>query len=95
MAEMKDGTVVTIDGERFLVNDGALVPIKTLPAKGKGKVAHAATADTFRPVESVYKGKATLQLAGFPHPFTFGVTRARLILKNLDAIKRFADKHPA
>jgi len=98
MAEMIDGSVVVIDGTRYLVNEGALVEIKTAPvgkASKGGKAKHVATPTTFKPVEGVYKGKATLQLTGFPHPFTFGATRARLIVENFDMIRAFAAKHPA
>jgi len=92
---MQDGTIVKgSDGREYMAVGGKLVAVEASPAKAKAKAkAHVATVSTFKPIEGVYKGKATLQLAGFPHPFTFGVTRAKLILSNLDAIRSFAAKN--
>ena len=55
--------------------------------------------DTRGPIatEGIYDGKPSLTLswrADSPYPFSFGVTKARLILACLAEIQAFADKHP-
>lgn len=48
-------------------------------------------------IESEYQGKPTLTLKwrmDSEHPFSFGVTKARLILAMLEEIKEFAAKYP-
>lgn len=49
-------------------------------------------------VESEFKGNPMLVLrqnADDRFPFQFGAKKAKLILENLDAIKKFVEKHAA
>lgn len=46
--------------------------------------------------EGEYKGRAVLTIKygnNDRFPFTFGITKARLMLENVEAIRAFYDKH--
>jgi hypothetical protein len=46
--------------------------------------------------ESEYKGKPMLVIKAMPEdkfPFQFGLKKAKLILENIEAIKKFVEKH--
>lgn len=46
--------------------------------------------------EGEYKGRATLTIKrdeNDKYPFTFGYAKARLLVENIEAIKKFVDKH--
>lgn len=47
------------------------------------------------PTEGEYKGTATLALPmkDASYPFTFGIEKARVIVKHIEAVKAFVAKH--
>ena len=46
------------------------------------------------PTESEYKGRPILTLnPGEKYPFSFGLSKAKLILKYIDAIRAFVEKY--
>ncbi len=50
--------------------------------------------ESIRPMVGEYKGKPILTLnPGDRYPFSFGVPKAKMIMKNLDVIKAFIEKY--
>ena len=96
LVTMNGVTYGTLDGVTFSVvkvaDELLAVPKGKSTKSTKGKAVKVA--QTFEPIEGKFKGKATLQLTDYPHPFTFGVMRAKAILEHVERIKEFVADHP-